>query len=478
MELYKKLREYAASTAYPFHMPGHKRRMGEMGNPYEIDITEITGFDDLHHAEGIIKECEEKVAALYGAEETHFMVNGSTGGILSAISGSVKRGGKIAVARNSHKSVYHGILLNNLEACYLYPEYIEEYGINGGISPEAVEKLLEKENDIQAVMITSPTYEGIVSDVEKIAKIVHARNIPLIVDEAHGAHFYFHEKFPKGALQCGADIVINSVHKTLPSLTQTALLHINGKIADRERIRKYLTIYQSSSPSYVLMAGISQCMEIMEQKGHQLLEELNEKIEKFYQINDELENFQIVTNNIKNQNSVYDFDQSKLVISVKDADITGGALLELLTEKFQIELEMSSLTYALAMTSVGDSREGMERLAQALLQIDKKVNRKSHKLHILNKRNTSHVVYKITEAEEMETVGVSIEKGSGRVSGEFVYVYPPGIPILCPGELVTEEIQNLLIEYKIAGLHLRGMKDSKAEILQVLKGNETNQKLR
>ena len=471
--LYEKLKEYAVSSAYPFHMPGHKRHLGEMVNPYEIDITEITGFDDLHHAEGIIKKCEEKAAALYGAEETHFLVNGSTGGILSAISGSVKRGGKIAVARNSHKSVYHGIFLNDLESCYLYPEYIEEYGINGGISPEAVEKLLEEEADIEAVMITSPTYEGIVSDVEKIAKIVHSRNIPLIVDEAHGAHFYFNEKFPKGAIQCGADIVINSVHKTLPSLTQTALLHINGEIADRQRIRKYLTIYQSSSPSYVLMAGISQCMEVMEREGQQLLGELNQRLEEFCRINERLENIQIVTNNIKNQNSVYDFDKSKLVISVKNADITGGELQELLTEKFQIELEMSSLTYALAMTSVGDTKEGMERLTQALLEIDKKVNRKSRKLHTL-RRNTSQVVYKITEAESMETMGIPLETSCGKISGEFVYIYPPGIPVLCPGELVTEEIQNLLIEYKKAGLHLRGMEDSEAEILQVLKGNETN----
>ena len=475
-QLYEKLKEYSASNAYPFHMPGHKRRMGEMINPYEIDITEITGFDDLHHAEGIIKENQEKAAMLYGAEETHFLVNGSTGGILSAIAGSVKRNGKIAVARNCHKSVYHGILINNLEACYLYPDFIEEYGINGGISPESVEKLLEEEKDIEAVMITSPTYEGIVSDVEKIAKIVHSRNIPLIVDEAHGAHFYFNEKFPKGALECGADIVINSVHKTLPSLTQTALLHINGKIADRQRIRKYLTIYQSSSPSYVLMAGISQCMKLMEQEGNRLLEELHHKIEEFYQINKQLENIQIVTNCIKNRNSVYDFDKSKLVISVKDADITGGDLQDILTEQYQIELEMSSLTYGLAMTSVGDSQEGLKRLAQALLKIDKNLNKKSRNLHNLNMnvRNQVQAVYKITKADEMETVPVLLETSGGRISGEFVYVYPPGIPILCPGELVTEEIQSMLKEYKKAGIHLRGMEDGRAEMLKVLKSNEIN----
>ena len=212
-ELYEKLKEYAEADYYPFHMPGHKRRMGQMCSPYQIDITEIDGFDNLHHAEGIIKECEEKAASLYGSEETHLLVNGSTGGILSAIAGCTRRGGKIAVARNCHKSVYHAVSINQLQAVCLYPEFLELWGINGGILPQDVEKLLKEEPDIQAVVITSPTYEGIVLDVQAIAKIVHSQNIPLIVDEAHGAHFYFYEKFPRGALQCGADVVINSIHK-------------------------------------------------------------------------------------------------------------------------------------------------------------------------------------------------------------------------------------------------------------------------
>lgn len=468
-ELYQKLEKYAKSDFYPFHMPGHKRRIGEMINPYRIDITEITGFDDLHHAEGVIKKCEEKAAVLYKAEETHFLVNGSTCGILSAISGSVKHGGKIAVARNCHKSVYHGILLNELDVSYLYPEYIEEYGMNGGIMPKEVERLLQEENDIEAVMITSPTYEGIVSDVETIAKIVHSKNIPLIVDEAHGAHFYFHDKFPKGALQCGADIVINSVHKTLPSFTQTALLHINGKIADREKIRKYLAIYQSSSPSYLLMSGISQCMELMQHKGKELLEELYQKLEKFYQINDELKNFHIISNNIKKHESIYDFDISKLVISVKDTCITGGELLEMLHEKYHIELEMSAPAYALAMTSVGDKEEGFWRLSEALLELDKEMNGKSREIHILKQSIVSKAVYKISEAEEMETGLVSIQESCGNVSGEFVYMYPPGIPILCPGEMITEEIYSLLMEYRKTGVHLKGMEDKKAEMLKVIK---------
>lgn len=467
-ELYEKLKKYQETDFYPFHMPGHKRNMGEMCNPYKIDITEIEGFDDLHHADGIIKECEDRAAALYGAEETHFLINGSTGGILSAISGSVRRRGKIAVARNCHKSVYHGILLNELDVCYLYPEYLEELGINGGIFPEDVEKLLEKEPDIQAVMITSPTYEGVVSDVEAIAKIVHAKKIPLIVDEAHGAHFYFHHKFPKGALQCGADIVINSVHKTLPAFTQTALLHMQGTLADREKVRRYLGIYQTSSPSYVLMSGISQCINIMERQGKSLLEQLYQHLNDFYKINEKLRKISVVTDSIKEYNSVCDFDISKLVISTKNANITGKELQERLNRTYHLEMEMSTLSYCLAMTSVGDTREGLQRLETALLELDETLQKKENTITLWKEKFSGKTVYRIARAEELPQKQIPIESCCNCISGEFVYMYPPGIPMLCPGELITEEIYLRLKAYREAGITFQGLKDEKSEKIKVI----------
>lgn len=467
-ELYKKLKDYQDTDHYPFHMPGHKRNMGEMCNPYNIDITEIDGFDDLHHAEGILKKCQERAAALYGAEETHFLINGSTGGILSAIAGSVKRRGKIAVARNCHKSVYHGILLNELDACYLYPEYVEEYGINGGILPEDVEKLLEQEKDIQAVVITSPTYEGVVSDVETIAKIVHAKKIPLIVDEAHGAHFYFHDKFPKGALQCGADIVINSVHKTLPAFTQTALIHMQGTLADREKVRKYLGIYQTSSPSYILMSGISQCMDIMERQGKELLERLYRQLCDFYKINDKLVKIRVVTDSIKEYNSICDFDISKLVISTKNTNITGRELQERLNRIYHLELEMSSVSYSLAMTTVGDTEEGFKRLERALLELDETLQENRYAKTLWKEKFSGKTVYKIGQAEELPKEQISIETCCNRISGEFLYMYPPGIPMLCPGELITKEIYLLLKEYREAGITFQGLEDEKSEKIKVI----------
>ena len=280
--LINRLAAYARSDMYPFHMPGHKRRTGpeesfmnsctdSFTNPFAVDITEIEGFDNLHHPEGILKDSMKWAADVYGADQTYYLINGSTGGILAAVCGSVPRGGRILVSRNCHKSVYHGICLNQLKTSYVYPQEIEGLGIQGGITAEDVDRMLNRYMDTQAVLIVCPTYDGIVSDIEAIARIVHRAGLPLIVDEAHGAHFRYDAMFPVSALDLGADVVIQSVHKTLPSLTQTALLHIKcnrpdgGCYADRERIDRYIHMVQSSSPSYVLMASIENSIYQMEQ---------------------------------------------------------------------------------------------------------------------------------------------------------------------------------------------------------------------
>ena len=303
--LLERLTEYAGSDAYPFHMPGHKRREipdgipGGFPDPYGIDITEIDGFDNLHHAEGILKDAMDEAAAIYGADRSWYLVNGSTCGILSAVFATTENGGKILTARNCHKAVYHAICLNRLEAEYLYPEEITEFGINGGIRAEDVRKALEKDamhcagnsgdvrgkiTKIQAVLITSPTYEGVVSDIRVIADVAHEYGIPLIVDEAHGAHLEYADQchsFPKSALEYGADIVIQSLHKTLPCFTQTAILHVKGKLVDQDRISRYLSMFQTSSPSYLFMAGMERCIRYMDGDGRNEMIRYEKRLERF-----------------------------------------------------------------------------------------------------------------------------------------------------------------------------------------------------
>ena len=376
------LEEYAQSDYYPFHMPGHKRKSLSFPNPYEIDITEIDGFDNLHHATGMIKEAEVRGAELYHSKRCFFLVNGSTCGLLSAISAAVSHGGKILVSRNCHKAVYHGIYLNHLEAVYVYPQPVPGLGIQGGILPEDVEKALKEEPDIQAVLMVSPTYDGIVSDVKAIADVAHKAGIPLIVDEAHGAHFAYGDAFPKSALELGADAVIQSVHKTLPSLTQTALLHVKnnrpdgGCYLDIKKIERYLQIYQSSSPSYVLMASIENSIFLMDQyRKEGKVDEFEADLLKIRKKLEKMKYLRLVEENLVGTAGISDVDISKIVVSVRGSGLTGEMLSRILREKYHLEMEMCGADYVTAIAAIGDSKKGLKHLKKALLEIDKNLEK-------------------------------------------------------------------------------------------------------
>ena len=453
--LYDKLIEYNKSDYYGFHMPGHKRNEKMFGTrlPYGIDITEIDGFDDLHHAETLIKDQEERAARLYKAEETHFLVNGSTIGILSAILGVTNRGDKILVARNCHKSVYNAMELNGLRPIYIYPEYEKDLQINGEVSGEKIEILLNENPDIKAVMIVSPTYDGVLSNVEKIAQIVHKRGIPLIVDEAHGAHFGFHPYFPENSNVKGADIVIHSVHKTLPSLTQTALIHINGEIVDREKVRKYLHMLQSSSPSYILMASIDRCMELLESEGDTLFELYAQRIDVLRTELQGLKHLEIL--------QTEQFDRSKFLISVKKTGITSKKLADILLHTYHLQMEMTGGTYVLAMTALGDTKEGFERLKRALFEIDQSLSDEKQEDHLPVELPKLPLVCTNEEIEQKKCGNEELilwKASIGRISTEYAYVYPPGIPLIVPGEQITQEAIQVLVLYAELGFSVEGIK--------------------
>lgn len=258
--LYQKLEEYSHSDYYPYHMPGHKRQMQLFPGEAQ-DITEIEGFDNLHDAEGILRALQEKAAKICGASESFYLVNGSTAGILSAVSAAVPQGGKLLMVRNCHKAAYHAAYLRNLEVKYLWTGVQPDFGCALAPTVEQIEKALKEDAEIQAVLIVSPTYEGLTADVAAIAKVVHEKGLPLIVDEAHGAHLGFHSFWAENSCRQGADLVIQSLHKTLPSPTQTAILHVSGNRIDRQRLKRFLRIYQSSSPSYLFMAAMEEALD-------------------------------------------------------------------------------------------------------------------------------------------------------------------------------------------------------------------------
>lgn len=457
--LYEKLKQYSESDYYPYHMPGHKRQLcGNMPKEImEIDITEIDGFDNLHQSEEILLTLQQKAAMLYGAEESFYLVNGSTCGILSAISAAVPEGGHILMARNCHKSAYHAVYLRNLTVSYLYPALIEEYDIHDAVTPGQIKAALEQEPDIQAVLLVSPTYEGRIADIEEIARIVHEKGIPLIVDEAHGAHLGWSEEVSKNSCRAGADLVIHSVHKTLPAMTQTALLHVNGSIINRKILKRFLHIYQSSSPSYVLMASIDNALQVMEKSGNALLTAFRQRYERMLGKLSACGNFDFISPKKDEQ------DLGKLVISSKRCGCSGQQVYNILLEKFRLQLEMASGSYCLAMFTVADGEEAYDRMTDALLAIDRMITEGvleadavAMPISDLVRENKEKPIQLRTAWDRKGEI-IPLQEAIGRNVGEFINLYPPGIPLLVPGEVMTQEQYRIILSYLERKLNVQGV---------------------
>ena len=467
--LYRALEIYSQEDYYPFHMPGHKRNPDTVNTdlPFDRDITEIDGFDNLHHPEGILKKAQETAASVYDTKECYYSVNGSTAALLAAVSATVPRNGQILVARNCHKAVYHALYLRNLIPTYVYPQMDPKWWINGGISSDKVERALAENPEIKAVLLTSPTYDGVVSDIEKIAEIVHRYEIPLIVDEAHGAHFHFSNYFPTSAAELGADLVIQSFHKTLPSMTQTAVLHNCSDRVDSRLIRRFMGIYQTSSPSYILMASIDACMDTMAAEGKQMFRDFTRILEQTRKRLSVCKYIRLV-DPVKGKNGVFDYDRSKLVFSTRASLLSGSDLYHILLDRYHIQMEMESENYVLAIASVGDREEGFERLCQAIEELDQeqadliKAGIPAEENKKLDTRSMHFVLTQMmsmADAMEAPTEKCPLEESIGRISAEFAYLYPPGIPLITPGEQITGQfIRNMRI-YMDKGLYLQGLED-------------------
>ena len=481
MSLYEKLTEYCASDVYPFHMPGHKRRACSMQDPFSFDITEIDGFDNLHHAEGILKEARERAADLYHSSETHFLVNGSTAGILSAILACVPAGGLLLMARNSHRSAYNAVSLRDIRTEYLYPaeghippgaaschSYMD---INGPVDPADVEQALSDPGRElpSAVFLTSPTYDGIVSDVKAIADIVHRYRIPLIVDEAHGAHFGMHPAFPESSVALGADIVIHSLHKTLPSLTQTALLHVNGDIADRRKLRAMLSVFQTSSPSYVLMASIDSCIRQLAEHGDELFDHYI-RILCHFREQAQFEQIEVLQTD----------DPSRILLRARN--ISARKLYELLRDRYHLQPEMLAPSYVLMLTSVCDSEEGFDRLLQALQEINELPSQSGQDICGVPEdvRNAAAdaaaasadrtvVRIPVYHALNSPQCKVDIHEAAGHISAEYLYLYPPGVPLLAPGEEITPGLIRLAERLAEDGYELQGAEDYTLSSIWIIK---------
>lgn len=464
-DLYSKLKAYSESDYYPYHMPGHKRCLygDAMADAEKMDITEIDGFDNLHCATGIIKKLQEKAAAFYGAKESYYLVNGSTAGILSAISATVPEGASILIARGSHKAVYHSVYLRKLSAQYLFEDMDEEFHCALPVTVTQVEQALIQNPDVSAVLIVSPTYEGLVADVAAIQEVVHRRGIPLIVDSAHGAHLGFHLAWPENSAALGADLVIESLHKTLPAPTQTAILHVSGNLVNTKKLKRFLQIYQTSSPSYLFMAAMEEALDMVFQKKDMLFESFLKNWTEMLAVLGECKNIRIL------QRSGSDI--GKLVVRDASGCLSGKQIYEELLERYHLQLEMATQEYALAMFTVADGEEAYRRMTEALLEIDnfcereKERKAKEIKHSYCFQRIYPKVVQTLVQSWDSEIQDIPLSLAKGCVSGDFINLYPPGIPIVVPGEELTEEICTYLQQLTDSGLTVHGIQKKDNDIV-------------
>ncbi len=414
--LYDKLKN---EDRIPFHMPGHKRNTKLLGSklPYDIDLTEIEGFDNLHSPEGIIKEIEEKAKKIYKSDNSFILVNGSTVGILAGVLAAVKRGDTVLMARNCHKSVYNAVELAGARAEYILPE-TDKYGIFKAIDISSLEEKIISVKP-KLIVVTSPTYEGVMSEISDICEVAHKNGVPVLLDAAHGAH---HTELARLA-----DITVMSLHKTLPALTQCALAHINGSLVSAEEFKIKLSMLETSSPSYILMCSVDECLSFKPDNMR-----LRNERKKLLNNCDGLERLRVIDYG----------EQTKLVVFAGYSNISGIELAEILRTEYKIEVEMAVRYYVVLVLTACDDYSDYEKLAKALREIDSTLCKKGFtpiKLPNLPEKSKA-----VSEAYEY----VELEKSAGRVSGEYIWAYPPGIPLIVPGEIISAE----LIEYISDGI--------------------------
>lgn len=455
--LANKLIEYKNKDTIPMHMPGIKRNSDliSMNDPYSFDLTEIEGFDNLHHANGILKNEMQRIAGIYHADESLISVNGSTAAVISAICGSTQKRDKVLVAGSSHISIINAIYLRELIPVFLYPS-MDENGIYKGISLNDIKRSIEGCQDIRAVILTSPTYEGVVSEVEPIAKYLHENGIILIVDEAHGAHFPFSNEFPVSACFSGADAVINSTHKTMPALTQTALLHINGTLIDKDKVRAFWNMLQTTSPSYILMGSISACFDFTQS---------HEGKKKFKHYTDALKKLRDRLKNKLTNITLFDSDDiSKIVLLAPDAK----TLYDKLLFKYHIQLEMATDKYVVAMTSVADKDVYYEKFFEALKELDNELASSApdnpSKDYYPKHRRSIILPSEALEKGFLSGEYIDIENAAGMAAAETITVYPPGTPILIAGEEITDDALKYILGAYKKGYSILGVTEDRGHI--------------
>ncbi|NMA01555.1 MAG: aminotransferase class I/II-fold pyridoxal phosphate-dependent enzyme [Clostridia bacterium] len=473
--LYDALRDYINDKIIPFHVPAHKQGRGNSEllkifgeSTVQMDLTSMEDLDNICNPQGVIKEAEKLAAALYKADNAFFLVNGTTSGIQAMIMSVCQPGDKIILPRNAHKSAIGGIILSGAHPIYIEPEIDPLLGVAMGVTVEKVREILELHPDAKGLLIINSTYYGITSNLQEIVNIAHGYNVPVLVDEAHGAHFAFHEELPLSGMEAGADLVASSTHKLIGSLTQSSILLHKGSLVSSKYVKAVLNLTQTTSSSYILLASLDLARRDFALNGK---EKINHALRLATKAKEELkkvEGLYVVDRDILDNNGKYDLDPIKLVINVRDLGFSGYEVERILRSKYKIQVELSDLYNIITMITIGDNEETLNTLIKALKEIAQsrdiqKIVRVSTPIPHLPEQQ---VLPK--DAFYGESHLISLAEAEGEISAEMIMAYPPGIPIICPGERITKEIVDYIQLLHKEEAILQGTQDPQVKNIKVL----------
>ena len=475
--IYEALENLRKMRVVPFDVPGHKRGRGNpeltrlLGEQcMNMDVNSMKPLDNLCHPVSVIKEAEELAAEAFGAAHAFLMVGGTTSSVQSMILSVAKRGEKIILPRNVHRSVIGAMVLCGAVPVYVNPQCSQRLGIPLGMSVEDVKRAIEENPDAKAVLVNNPTYYGICSDIRSIVKLAHEHGMYCLADEAHGTHFYFSDKLPVSAMEAGADMAAVSMHKSGGSLTQSSLL-LTGPGISTGHVRQIINLTQTTSGSYLLMSSLDISRRNLALRGKETFEKVMELAEYARSEINEIPGFYAFSRELINGDSVFDFDVTKLSVHTLEVGLAGIEVYDLLRDEYDIQIEFGDFGNVLAYLSIGDRKRDIERLVSTLSEISRRFGKE--KVDLLEQEYIPpHVAVSPQEAFYAPKESLSLKECVGRICSEFVMCYPPGIPLLAPGEQVTQPIVEHIVYAKEKGCTLTGPEDEKIRYLNVLKGVE------
>ncbi len=473
--IFEALKDYIDKGTVPFHVPGHKQGTGVpeftafVGqNVMSMDLSCMPGLDNICNPRHAIKEAEELAAEAYKADRAYFLTNGTTSGIQAMIMSVCQHGDEIILPRNAHKSAIGGLILSGAKPVYIEPQLQRDFGVSMGVTPEQVEKTLQRHPHAKAVFLINPNYYGTASDLKRIVEIAHAAEVPVVIDEAHGAHFYFSEELPLSAMEAGADLAATSTHKLAGSLTQSSLLLLKEGLINPQRVKSVLNLGQTTSPSYILLASLDVARKQMALRGKEMVTDALEKT-RWLRTQFSRLGLSMLDEQLIGGPGCYDFDITKVTVNVKDIGMSGYEMEYILRSKYHIQVELSDLYNVIFLMSIGDTWDRVHKLLKAMeeIAVERPVSNLVRYLPSLPEVPSLSVLPR--EAFYSQTRVIPLEEASGEISAESIMAYPPGIPLVCPGEMITQELIDYVFILKKENADLQGPEDPTLQNIKVIK---------